>query len=80
MLDTGVRISHADFGGRALPGWSAGCPTGSEFLCGNDFSGWLYQGVIGEGDSRCHGHGTHCASTVGGKDYGVASGVTIISV
>ncbi|EOD20350.1 hypothetical protein EMIHUDRAFT_47517, partial [Emiliania huxleyi CCMP1516] len=25
-------------------------------------------------------HGTHCASTVGGKDYGVASGVTIITV
>ena len=27
ILDTGVRISHSDFGGRARGGWSAECPT-----------------------------------------------------
>jgi len=28
----------------------------------------------------CNGHGTHCASTVGGVDYGVAAGATIVTV
>ena len=25
VLDTGVRITHSEFGGRAEPGWSSGC-------------------------------------------------------
>ena len=76
----GVRIGHVDFGGRALAGWSAGCPTGSESSCGNDVSGYVYQGVIDSSSSRCNGHGTHCASTAGGTIYGVARGATIITV
>jgi len=76
----GVRIGHVDFGGRALAGWSAGCPTGSESSCGNDVSGYVYQGVIDSSSSRCNGHGTHCASTAGGTVYGVARGATIITV
>ncbi|KAJ8049515.1 hypothetical protein HOLleu_02293 [Holothuria leucospilota] len=28
----------------------------------------------------CHGHGTHCAGTVGGTTYGVAKGVTVVGV
>ncbi|EOD29652.1 subtilisin-related vacuolar protease [Emiliania huxleyi CCMP1516] len=80
ILDTGVRIGHVDFGGRALAGWSAGCPTGSESSCGNDVSGYVYQGVIDSSSSRCNGHGTHCASTAGGTVYGVARGATIITV
>ena len=43
VLDTGIRISHDDFGGRALAGWSFGCQTGTESSCG---STWAYQGVI----------------------------------
>eukprot|EP00966_Prymnesium_polylepis_P093374 2161454-Prymnesium_polylepis.2 len=39
MLWQGVRISHGDFGGRALSGWSAQCQTGSESGCGSD---WIY--------------------------------------
>ena len=74
VLDTGVRTSHIDFGGRAQPGFSAQCETGTESSCGTN---WVYQGVVGAG---CSGHGTHCASTIAGKDYGVAKGATIVAV
>jgi subtilisin family serine protease len=30
--------------------------------------------------SDCHGHGTHVAGTVGGKDYGVAKNVAIVGI
>ena len=74
VLDTGVRISHNDFGGRAVAGWSAGCPD-SPSQCD---SNWRWQGVIT--DTACHSHGTHCASTAGGMTYGVAKGATIVTV
>jgi subtilisin family serine protease len=74
ILDTGVRISHADFGGRALAGWSAGCQTGTETTCGSD---WIFGGIA---SSTCSGHGTHCASTAAGTTYGVAKQATIVSV
>jgi len=73
ILDTGVRITNEDFGGRAVPGWSAGCD--SESGC----SGWNYQGVIDDANP-CHWHGTHCASTAGGTTYGVAKEATIVTV
>ena len=40
----------------------------------------MFQGVIDDSTSRCHYHGTHCASTVSGIDYGVAKGVTVVTV
>ena len=75
ILDTGVRISHDDFGGRALAGYSSGCPTGNEAACG---SSYVYQGVVL--GSSCHGHGTHCASTAAGTTYGVAKSALIVTV
>ena len=36
VLDTGIRITHNDFGGRAEAGWSAGCRTGTEAACGGN--------------------------------------------
>ena len=80
ILDTGVRVSHEDFGGRAEAGWSAGCPTGSEYGCGDASQGWLYQGEITAETSQCNGHGTHCASTAGGSNHGVAEGTIIVTV
>jgi len=69
VLDTGIRVSHQDFEGRAIPG--------AESLNGRKVK--ACEGVEGcAGDAQ--GHGTHCAGTVGGKDYGVAPAATIYSV
>ena len=38
VLDTGIRTSHTDFGGRAVAGWSYGCQTGSESACGSNWA------------------------------------------
>jgi len=49
-----------------------------------EFSGRLTSGysVIndGFGSDDCNGHGTHVAGTIGGSSFGVAPGVTLVSV
>jgi len=81
ILDTGVRISHEDYNGRALGGWSAGCSTGQETGCSTN---WARNGVIDDSvvsrPGGCSGHGTHCASSAAGEKYGVAKKATIVSV
>merc|ERR1719414_2387479 len=68
VLDTGVRASHQDFGGRARSG--ADVTRGGLREC--------------NGAANCaadrHGHGTHCAGSAGGTSYGVASGATVLGV
>jgi len=68
VLDTGVRTSHNDFGGRAAPG--ADVSSGSLVTC--------------NGNANCaadrQGHGTHCAGTAGGSNYGVAPGAQVRSI
>ena len=64
VLDTGIRVTHIDFGGRAS--------------IAADFVGFESCNTFGNND--CHGHGTHVAGIVGGHDFGVAKGVTIRSV
>jgi PKD repeat protein len=63
VLDTGVRLTHSDFGGRA-----AYVPNGA--------NGNFVQDTHGSA-ADCHGHGTHVAGTVGGALHGVAKGVSI---
>lgn len=59
VVDTGVKIDHNEFEGRASYGYDA----------------------VKESDpSDLNGHGTHVASTVGGKLYGVAKKVSIVAV
>lgn len=68
VLDTGIRHSHNDFGGRASSGLDM--TVGSPRVC--------------DGDANCaldrQGHGTHCAGTAAGEVYGVAPGAKVQSV
>ncbi|KAI4292802.1 cerevisin [Pancytospora philotis] len=48
-----------------------------------DFEGrarWGYNAVPGSPDADEHGHGTHCAGTIGGKRTGVAKSVNLVAV
>lgn len=63
ILDTGVRRTHNDFGGRVQY-----VPNGAN----GDFVG------DGHGSAEdCHGHGTHVAGTAAGATWGVAKGAPI---
>jgi len=68
IQDTGIRVSHNDFTGRAST--SIDITSGSLVEC--------------RGDRNCaddeNGHGTHCAGTAAGNGYGIATQALIYSV
>jgi hypothetical protein len=69
VLDTGVRTTHTDFGGRAIPTLEVVSSTvvecnATDTTCADD----------------ANGHGTHCAGTIGGTKYGVAKKATLHAV
>ena len=67
VVDTGIRPTHAQFGGRAVSDRDfvdPANPTGPYYNNGKD----------------CNGHGTHVAGTIGGSTYGVAKGVSLVGV
>ena len=66
VVDTGVRCTHEDFGGRCIPGWQPSGPCNeTDLTCATD---------------NVHRHGTHVAGTVAGTVHGVAKAATVIAV
>jgi len=65
VIDTGIRKSHQDFGGRVE--WVG------DFVGGNPASGDAADCDVPDS----HGHGTHVASILGGLEFGVASRVRL---
>lgn len=70
VLDTGVRVTHAEFGGRADNAYST-VDTDNDGI--PDFN------PCGPNDGDA-GHATHVAATIGGVHFGVAPGARIHSV
>jgi serine protease len=68
LTDTGVRATHEDFGGRVIP--TLDMTVGSLKECNGD------AGCAGD----VQGHGTHCAGSAAGTNYGVAPAANIRSV
>jgi len=68
VLDTGVRVSHQEFSGRAVP--ALDMTVGNPLECNGDMSC--------AGDRQ--GHGTHCAGTAAGESFGVAPSAAVQSV
>ncbi|XP_041477736.1 aqualysin-1-like [Lytechinus variegatus] len=48
----------------------------------NDFAGraTIFYDAVGGNGNDCNGHGTHCAGTVGGTEYGVAKNTNLFGV
>jgi len=63
ILDTGVRLTHSEFGGRA------------HYIPSSNNGNFVLDSHTNAED--CHGHGTHVAGTAAGATYGIAKGATI---
>ncbi len=68
VLDTGIRLGHAEFEGRASWGYTAPLTAASDIAAG-----------LPENDDN-NGHGTHVAGIVAGKTYGVAKYANVVAV
>lgn len=64
LIDSGINYAHSEFEGRAL------------------FGGFdqVYNETMSGNGSDCNGHGTHIASLIGGRTFGVAKQVKLYSI
>jgi len=73
VADTGIRADHVEFGGRAIPYLDMFNETHTPTRFCNESS-----------DAKCsgdvHSHGTHCAGTIAGENYGVAPQALVYAV
>jgi len=69
VLDTGVRVTHQEFGGRAAGALDTTGATPKECRAGD---------ASCAGDRQ--GHGTHCAGSAAGASYGVAPSASVKAV
>jgi subtilisin family serine protease len=70
IIDSGINCNHQDFGTftRASIGADFIAPMGGDFC------------LVTPSNNDCSGHGTAVASVIGGDQFGVAKGVSLISV
>jgi len=69
VADTGIRHTHVDYGGRAIPTIDLSDPADTVTEC---------NGAL-DCAKDAQGHGSHCAGTVAGTTYGVAPKATLHS-
>lgn len=82
VVDDGIAIHNTEFEGRAKRGWSALTEGDGSSGKGNETTT-----LASSATKKKHvdpldggGHGTHVAGLIGGKTYGVAKNVTLVSV
>ncbi|MFD6497616.1 S8 family peptidase, partial [Streptomyces sp. NPDC060188] len=73
VIDTGVRVGHQDFGGRASSGFDA-IDNDDDADDGNGHGTHVAGTIAG------NGHGTHVAGTIAGTEHGVAKKAKIVAV
>lgn len=72
VIDTGIRMDQAEFQGRATSGYDFVDHDADASDCPANYKDDPDKGLIS--------HGTHVAATIGGKTYGVAKQVSIVSL